>query len=83
MATAPPCEYGCHVSFGQADRLHPSGDGVGREFETGVEPRDAIRLAHVEQVDGIDGGIVGEIADVAAPVFRRAYQAMNEQQGAA
>jgi hypothetical protein len=56
------------VSLGEAEGIHGCSESVGGGFEARVEAGDALRLAHVELVDGVDAGVLGEWADAVAPV---------------
>ena len=57
---APPCETAAMSASVEAQCIHIGGQTVGCGFEAGIEAGDAIGLAHVEEIDGVDGGVAGQ-----------------------
>ena len=56
------------------------GETVGGGLKTCVQPGNPLRLAHIEEIDGIDVRVVGKEADIPPPVPGRANQAVKQQQ---
>ncbi len=71
---------GSNVGLSQAKGIHAGGNTIGGGCEAGIETGNTLRLAHIEEVDGIDGGVACEEADVLTPVSGRANQSVQQQQ---
>ena len=67
------------VGLGQVEGVHDGGDAPGRGVEPRVEAADALRAAHVDKIDGVDAGVLGEGRDDVAPVCAGADEAMDEE----
>jgi hypothetical protein len=69
------------VGSGETKGIHAGSQAVRGGFEPGVEARDAVRFAHVEEIDGVDARVAGQKADVLPPVSCRAYETVEKQKG--
>lgn len=71
---------GGYVGLIEAQRVHIRSQAVRRCFKPSVKSRDPLRLAHIEQIDRIDIGILREKVDISVPVFRRPHQTVKQQE---
>lgn len=68
------------VRLVEAEGVHAGGDSVGCGFEPRVEAGNALGLAHIEEVDGVDAGAVCEKIYILTPVSGRANQTVEQQE---
>jgi hypothetical protein len=70
-----------YICLIERESIHVGSEAVGGGLETCVQSGNSLGLPHVEEVDGVDGGVAGKKADVLAPVFCRAHKTVEQEQG--
>lgn len=69
-----------NIGLGKTECVHECDKVVGRRFQCWIEPRVAIGLTHIEQVDRIYRRGLCKRVDVEAPVAQRPHKPMNQKE---
>jgi hypothetical protein len=75
----PAVRVGDDVGLREVEGVHDGDDAAGGGAEARVDAADALGAAHVEEIDGVDAGVLGEGGDDIAPVGAGAEEAVDEE----
>ena len=70
------------IGLARAESVHEGGDAVGGSFKARIEPGNALRLPHIEEIDGVNSRVACEEADILPPVSCRTDQSMQQKERA-